>query len=170
MPETMESPPRPRRRRLFRLTALLLLAAGAALALDAAGLLPGILRATRLEFAVGADRDTRQATRATVIAERRGDSWTLSLSIDALPGAQRYSLIQLLATREWAPSGEPDLITLHDENRQPLIRGRWEVVATVPNEVFRNRDWVLRYRADTIDALAVSEDIAPFIRQAGATR
>jgi hypothetical protein len=51
-----------------------------------------------------------------------------------------------------------------------LVNGRWEVTVAVPNEVFRNRDWVLRYRADTLDALAVSEDIAPHIRQTGAIR
>lgn len=190
MSETTESPPRRRRGRwLVRLLVLLLLAAGTVLVLDATGrlppgfqqacedaglcghgLVPGAARATRLEFAVGAGRDTRQATRAQVTAERQGDGWILALRIEALPGAPRYSLIQVLATRERAPQGEPAVLTLHDESRQPVVRGHWEVTVTVPNEVFRSRDWVLRYRADTIEALAVSEDIAPFIRQAGAIR
>lgn len=195
MSDTTEGPP-PRRRRgrwLIRLLVLLLLAVGAVLVLDAtdrlppgfqrscedaglcghailADILPGAPRATRLEFSVGAGGQTRQATRALVVAERQGDNWIMTLRIDALPGAPRYSLIQVLATRERAPRGEPAVLTLHDENRQPVANGRWEVTVTVPNEVFRNRDWVLRYRADTIDALAVSEDIAPFIRQTGAIR
>jgi hypothetical protein len=194
MPDTTESPPRRRRGRwLVRLLVLLLLAVAAVLALDAtdrlppgikraceeAGLcghaivqdiLPGAPRATRLEFPVGASPETRQTTRALVAAERQGDNWIMTLRIDALPGAIRYSLIQVLATRERAPQGEATTLTLHDTNRQPLVNGRWEVTVAVPNEVFRNRDWVLRYRADTLDALAVSEDIAPHIRQTGAIR
>ncbi len=193
MSDTTERPPRRRGRWLVRLLVLLLLAVGAVLVLDAtdrlppglqrsceaAGLcghdilqdvLPGAPRATRLEFPIAASPGTRLATRALVVAERQGDNWILTLHIDALPGAPRYSLIQVLATREQAPRGEPALLTLHDENRQPVVNGRWEVTVTVPNEVFRNRDWVLRYRADTLDALAVSEDIAPYIRQTGAIR
>ncbi|TCI00264.1 hypothetical protein EJV46_06400 [Roseococcus sp. SYP-B2431] len=190
MSDTTESPPRRRRRRwLVRLVFLLLLAVTALLGLDAAGrlppgvqracedagvcgrdILPGAPRATRLEFPIGAGPGAGQATRALVAAERRGDSWLMTLRIDALPGAARYSLIQVLATREGAPRGEAAVLSLHDSTGHPTANGRWEVTVTVPNEVFRNRDWVLRYRADTIDALAVSEDIAPHIRQAGAIR
>jgi hypothetical protein len=194
MSDTTEPPPRRRRARwLIRLPVLLLLAGTTLLALDAtdrlppdieraceeAGLcghdivrdiLPGTPRATRLEFPVGASPETRLATRALVAAERQGDNWIMTLRIDALPGAISYSLIQVLATRERAPQGEATTLTLHDANRQPVVNGRWEVTVTVPNEVFRNRDWMLRYRADTLDALAVSEDIAPHIRQTGAIR
>jgi hypothetical protein len=189
MGNTEESPPRRRRGRwLRRLLFPFLLAFVALLALDAtdrlppgleraceeAGLcghdLPGAPRATRLEFTVGASAQTRQATRAVVLAERQGDNWILTLRIDALPGAPRYSLIQVVATRAGAPRGEPAVLTLHDESRQPVVRGHWDVVVTVPNEVLRDRAWVLRYRADTIDVLAVSEDIAPHIRGTGAIR
>lgn len=190
MSEATERAPRRRRGRwLVRLLVLSGLIVGGLVVLDGAGrlppgiqracedaglcghaFLPGTSRATRLDFAVGAGRDTRQATRAQVTAERQGENWLLGLRVEALPGAQRYSLIQVLATRERPGQGEPELLTLHDESRQPVVRGYWEVAVTVPNEVFRNRDWVLHYRADTIDALAISEDIAPFIRQAGAIR
>lgn len=185
MPET-KGGPRRRWRWLLRLFVLLALGLAALLALDAAGRLPPALRhaceearicghgllsgATRLEFNVGAARDTRQATRAAVTAERQEEGWLLELRIDALPGAPRYSLIQVLATREDAPQGEPSVLILHDESRQPVVRGQWLVSVTVPHTVFRNRSWVLRYRADTIEALAVSEDIAPLIRQEGAIR
>lgn len=190
MADSKADPPRRRRWRWpARLLGLLLLGAATLLALDAAGrlppqlqraceraglcghdLLPGAHRATRLEFTVTAPPQAPQATRAAVLAQRQGEEWLLRLRIDALPGAQRYSLIQVFATRETTPPGQPALLTLHDENRDPLLNGRWEVTVAVPNTVFREREWVLRYRADTIDALAVSEDIAPFIRQSGAIR
>ena len=191
----LESPPR--RSRWRQLSLLLLLAVAAVLWLDAADrlppevkdlcaevglcgheivqdvlldVLPGGSRETRLEFLVAASSDAQQAAQASVLAERQGDSWILKMSIDALPGAHHYSLLQLLATRGSAPGGQPTNLILHDENRQPVLNGRWEVTARVPNEVFRSRDWVLQYRADTLDALAVSEDIAPHIRRTGAIR
>jgi hypothetical protein len=189
MSDTAEGPPRRRRRWLVRLVVLLVLAMASAFALDATdrlppglkracedagicghGILGGASRATRLEFSVAANPGSRQATRALVAAGRQGDNWIMTLRIDALPGAARYSLIQVLATRERAPQGEPAVLTLYEESRQPLAGDHWEMTVTVPNEVFRNRDWVLRYRADTIDALAVSEDMALYFRLAGAIR
>lgn len=189
MSDSTEIPPRRRGRWLVRLLVLSVLALGGVLILDAAeqlppglqracedaglcghGFLPGPARATRLEFPVGPSADTRQTTRALVTAERRGDDWNMVLRIDALPGALSYSLIQVIATREGAPQGVATTLTLYETNRQPVANGRWEVTVAVPNTVFREREWVLRYRADTIDALAISEDIAPHIRQVGAIR
>lgn len=188
MSDASEESPR-RRRRWIRPLALAALAAGALLLLDAADrlppemqrwcarawicghdLLPGAARASRLEFTVAESPSSGQATHAQILAQRSGDDWIMTLRIEALPGARRYSLIQVLAVRERVLGGAATILTLHDENRQPVLNGRWEVTVQVPNDVFRNPEWVLSYRADTIDALAVSEDIAPHIRRRGAIR
>nr|WP_314072675.1 hypothetical protein [uncultured Roseococcus sp.] len=189
MPGSSDEPPRRPRHRRFRLLSFLLLAVAALLVLDATGnlpasiqrvcaaahlcghdLLPGPARVTRLEFPVTENPSSRQPTHARILAQRSGDDWIMTLQIDALRGAARYSLIQVIATREPPLAGARTVLTLHDQNRQPVLNGRWEVTVSVPNEVFRNPEWVLHYRADTIDALAVSEDIAPYIRRRGAIR